>query len=184
MFKRKLLLLFALLFLCSCIRSLHPIYSEDTEEFKIELIGKWMEEGEKDYWFFSPVDDSYYKLIVSDEGKIQGPFEAHLCKIDDAYFLDLYPDEETIKDGFFNFHFLPVHSFIYVEQVEPVLKMQFVNTEWLRELLKASPNDIQHEIVDDEVILTAATPELQKFWAKHIATDDAFGESSNLIKME
>jgi hypothetical protein len=183
MSKKILLIVFSLTMLCSCIRSLHPIYSEDTAVYRPELAGNWIGDEADEYWFFSPVNDSHYKLIISDDDKIQGPFEAHLCEVNGIHFLDLYPAKESIKDdGFFEFHFLPVHTFLYIQQIEPTLIMSFPNPDWLDKFLNDNPGEISRETVGDEIILTASPFELQQFWSKHVDTENAFGEPKEIKK--
>ena len=185
MSKRILLIAFSLLMLCSCIRSLHPIYSEDTAVYRPELAGNWIGDEAGEYWFFSPVNDSHYKLIISDDNKIQGPFEAHLCEVNGVHFLDLYPAKESFKDdGFFEFHFLPVHTFLAVQQIKPTLIMRFPNPDWLEEYIAANPDCINYEVVKDEIILTASPTELQQFWSKHVNTEDAFGEPEEMTRSD
>jgi hypothetical protein len=180
---KKLFFSLFLLLLTGCIRSLHPIYTDETVIFKPELVGKWFGEEDDEYWFFSPVGDNHYGVIFCDDGKIQGPFDGYLCRIDDVYFLDLYPAEETRKDdSYFQFHFLPVHTFLYVQQFEPTLIMRSPSSDWLEKYLEVDPGAIKHEIINDEIVLTASPVELQQFWSKHVDTDSAFTQPDEFIK--
>ena len=88
--------------------------------------------------------------------------------------------EELKRSDFYKFHYLPVHTFARVEQIEPTLRMGFLNPEWLKELLVKDSNAIPHEKIDETFVLTAATEKLQAFVLKHVKTDKAFGELSNL----
>jgi hypothetical protein len=58
--------------------------------------------------------------------------------------------------------------------------MSFPDPDWLKKLVADNPKAIQHEKIDDEIILTASTKDLQTFWLKHLDTNGAFGEPSNM----
>lgn len=166
--------------LAGCIPSLHPLYTDKDLVFDPALIGQWSEENSKESWLFEKAGDDAYKLTYTDgEGK-KGEFQAHLLKLGDLRFLDLYPEDAGLKDAkrndFFYFHFVPVHTFIRVRQVTPTLEMSMMETKWLDELLKSKPKSIAHETVGERVILTAATKELQSFVRQHAQTAEAWGQ--------
>jgi len=169
-----------------CIRSLHPLYTEEDVVFEPGLIGEWAEEGDDETWAFSKKSENAYKFVYTDGQGKQGTFSAHLSKIEGHLFLDFFPEEpDTDKNDFYQFHLLPVHTFAHVKQIEPTLQMRFPDPDWLEELLEENPNAIRHEIVEDVgLLLTASTQELQAFWLKHLTTEDAFGDFSNMKRGE
>jgi two-component system phosphate regulon sensor histidine kinase PhoR len=71
-----------------------------------------------------------------------------------------------------------------VSQIEPTLQMSFPDPKWLESHLKENPKAIRHEQIDDRVLLTASTQELQEFVCKHAETPGAFGEPSNLKRTD
>ena len=170
------------LILCpGCIRSLHPIYTEQDIVFEWGLIGEWGRDNSKETWAFSRKGTSQYKLVCTDGDGKQGVFSAHLTKIKGKLFLDFFPAELELKENdFFRIHLVPVHTFAHVKQIEPTLQMSFPNPDWLKEHLAANPNAIHHEKIEDEIILTAATKDLQAFWLKHLDSEGAFGEPNDM----
>jgi hypothetical protein len=174
-----------LILAAGCIRSLHPIYTEKDIVFEPGLIGQWQEKGEDDVWVFSKGEDNAYKFVFTDGKGRQGAFKAHLAKIDGSLFLDFFPEKPELEEnGFYQAHLLPVHTFAYVQQIEPVLQIRFPDYKWFETLVKESPDAIRHENVEPGIILSASTQELQAFWVKHLATEGAYGESSNMKRRD
>lgn len=170
------------LILCSgCIRSLHPIYTEQDIAFEPGLIGQWSEDNSKEIWTFSKKETNSYTLVYTDDKGRKGKFSAHLAKLNEKLFLDLFPEERELKENdFYKFHFMPVHTFLYVKQIEPTLQMSFPDPDWLEKFIADNPKAIQHEETNDEIILTASTKELQAFWLKHLNTKVVFKDTSNM----
>ncbi len=112
-----------------------------------------------------------YKLIISDDENKNGSFVAHLVKLEDSLFLDVFPDEfpcdtedPNKTDWLYNVFFLvPVHTFIKIDSIEPQLKMRLTDDDKMAELLKEDPNAVEHTSIEDRLILTASTKELQAF---------------------
>jgi hypothetical protein len=182
---RKLIsmtLLGVLILFAGCIRSLHPIYTEKDIVFEPSLIGQWAEDDSKEMWAFSEKEGTNeYKLVYTDDKGKQGAFSAHLLKIKGNLFLDFLPEAPDLKENeFYQFHLLPVHTFVYVRQIKPTLQMSFPEPDWLKKLIADNPKAIRHEKIEDEIILTAGTKALQAFWLKHLGTEGSFGDSSNM----
>lgn len=168
----------------SCIPSLHPLYTDKELLFKENLIGTWTEEDSQ--WVFEEGSEpnSYDLAVTDNEGK--GEFTAHLVKIDNMLFLDLFPEEPDLEgaNDFYKSHLLPVHTFIKVEQIEPILKMRMMDPEEMGDMLENDPNLIKHEIVEDRVVLTASTNQLQKFMKEHANDEGLFNEPIEMKRPE
>jgi hypothetical protein len=167
-----------------CLRTLHPLYTDQDLLYAPSLIGRWTEADSTATWEFSPAGEKAYRLLYVDEKKRTGAFEAHLLDLRGWKFLDLFPEEppDTIRSDFYKLHFLPVHTFFLVRQVEPVLQMAAPEEDWLKRLLEREPQAIAHEILDGEVVLTAATPQLQELAIRLANSPGAFGDWSTLRK--
>jgi hypothetical protein len=114
-----------------------------------------------------------------------GVFVAHLAKINGVMFLDLFPAELNGKmNEYYVLHFRAVHSFLLVEQIEPRLRMSSMDLDWLETLLEQNPEAVRHETVNGEIVFTATTQELQTFLLKHVRTDGAYGDPSNMVRRE
>ncbi len=159
--------------------SLHPLYTEEDVVFEEKLLGTWVDDPDdpKTTWEFShaEAEEKAYKLIYSDgEGK-KGSFGVHLVKLGNRLFLDVFPDQfpseqqdwEKMNWAYNYFFFESAHTFIKIDSIEPQLKMRRTVSDDMKELLKEDPNVIKHELVEDKIILTASTKELQVFVLKY-----------------
>jgi len=189
-------LLAALLGGCVPVLSLHSLYNEENTVFEEKLLGTWLEDPNKPEaaWQFKRIDKTKkeYKLIISDDENKKGSFVAHLVKLEDSLFLDVFPDEfpcdtddPNKTDWLYNVFFLvPAHTFIKIEQIEPILKMRIMEPDNVEEMLEKDPKLIKHEIVQDRLVLTASTKELQEFLKAHANDEGLFGEPSKMKRMQ
>lgn len=169
--------------LAGCIPSLHPVFTEKDRVFAPALLGTWAADGAKESWTFSAHDPWSYRLVHVDDKERRGIFTAHLVKIGAATFLDLQPAEPgSGTTAFYNFHLLPAHTFFLVHQIEPRLRVSAMSADWLKQHLKRNPGAIRHEVVDDQIVITAPTEALQAFLAKHAATPDAFAKPTEVAR--
>lgn len=172
-------LLAALLGGCIPVMSLHPLYTEEDVVFEANLIGTWVDDPDKPNttWEFirTGTEEKTYKLVYSDNDGKKGSFVVHMVKLENRLFLDVFPDQfpseqqdwEKMKLAYNYFFFEPAHTFIKIDYIEPKLKMRRMVEDDMKELLKEDPNVIKHELVEDKIILTASTKELQAFVLKY-----------------
>lgn len=196
--KTKKLLFYLLAgLLGSCVPSLHPLYTDKELVFEEELLGSWGQDDE--VWEFKKgQEQKSYDLITKEEGK-KGEFTAYLVKIQDSpktdkekqaagrtlLFLDLYPKEPQLEaNDFYKFHLLPVHTFIKIEQIEPTLRMRVMSPDKLKEILEDRPELIKHEVLEDRIVLTASTKQLQSFMLKHAEDQGMFSEPTTLERVK
>jgi len=175
---KKLLfyLLAALLGGCIPVMSLHPLFTEETLVFEEKLLGTWVDDSNNIWEFKDPNEqEKIYKLIFVDNEGQKGSFDARLTKLENKLFLDVYPseppwDEEDpnkVEWPFNTFFFMPVHTFIKINGIEPELKLQLTDDDELKKLLKENPNSIEHTSIEDKFVLTTSTKELQAFVVKY-----------------
>jgi hypothetical protein len=148
-----------------CLPSLYPLYTDDTLVFYEELVGKWTNDGDE-IWQFTKAGQKEYHLRVIDGDK-EARFEAHLVKLGDMTYLDIFPGQndevfENVPD-LYKFHIIAAHTFMKVE-LGPDLQLGWV---YLGELLQDDPNVLDHKEVGDKLILTAQTKQLQEFIIEH-----------------
>lgn len=179
------LVLMATLATAGCVPSLHPLYTDGDLIFDPALVGVWAEkENDNETWSFQKRGEKAYRLVVTDDGKT-GEFEAHLLRLGNTLFLDLYPEEAGLeginRNDFYKGHLLSAHTFLKVIQVEPTLQMAFIETRWLEQYVEKNPAAIRHEVVSERILLTASTKALQEFVVTH--AEEAFGEFSSLKRI-
>jgi len=188
--KKSTLYLTSLL-LTGCLPSLHPLYDHETLIFREELIGKWTGD-EGGFWQFRRAGEKEYELRICNDEKEYGRFSAHLIEIEGSMFLDLFPDKEPLEnlDDFYRMHILPVHTFLKVDRIDPNLQLRMIDYDKMTEILENDPDSLKHETVNDQIVLTASTEELQNFLIEHIeiifndTSDDMDNGSSSMIRLK
>jgi len=189
-------LLAALLGGCVPVMSLHSLYTKENVVFEQTLLGTWVDDPNSPevIWEFTHIDEpkNAYKLIFSDDKGKKGSFVAHLVKLQNSLFLDVFPDEfpcdtedPNKTDWLCNVFFLvPVHTFIKIDSIEPQLKMRLTDDDKMAELLKEDPNAVKHMSIEDMLILTASTKELQAFVLEHADDNRVFTDEVVLNRRE
>ncbi len=189
-------LLAALLGGCVPVMSLHSLYTKENVVFEEKLLGTWVDDpnSPETIWEFTHIDEpkNAYKLILSDDKGQKGSFVAHLVKLENSLFLDVFPDEfpcdtedPNKTDWLYNVFFLvPVHTFIKIDSIEPQLKMRLTDDDKMAELLKEDPNAVKYMSIEDRLILTASTEELQAFVLKYADDSRVFPDEIVLNRRE
>jgi len=176
----------ALILACACVPSVHPFYTEKDVQFEPKLVGKWVEQEKKDnpqIWNFEKAGTNDYKLTIQESADKQGEFEARLFKIKENLFLDLMaadPKLETNQMDLVAASLIPGHLLVRVHALQPSLKVAFMNPDWLEKFLEANPTALSHTKVQNRVILTATTEQLQTFAMQHLGENKLFGEAGEL----
>jgi len=166
-----------------CVPSLHPLYTNEELVFEPALVGKWLEKVSSGTWQFEKQKEKEYLLIYTDNEGKSGKFTAHLLKIGETMYLDLFPQASEVETNqFYIWHFQPVHTFMKIRQITPTLQMAPVDPKWLDQLLLKSPELLAHERIDERLILTAPTEKLQQFFRKHADAEGMFGDFSDMRK--
>ena len=169
--------------MAGCVPSLHPLFTEEDLVYDPALVGTWAEEEGEDIWTFRKSGENAYDLIYTEEG-VPARFDAHLVRIGEFLFLDTYPGEPDIKNGFYLVHLVPAHTFLRIWIEGDVLRYAMLNLDWLKKMIAEKKVEIGHEQVDGDVVLTASTKELQEFFLKYADDDKAFPDLKDLHRQE
>jgi len=192
---RKLLFYILPLLLGGCvpILCLHPLYTKEDIILEKKLLGAWVDDvnSPDTTWEFKRIDEpeNAYNLIFTDEDGKKGSFVAHLLKLQNKLFLDIYPnelpwepDDPNMMDWPYNSFFLiPAHTFMKIDSIQPQLKMRLALESNIEELLQEDPNAIKHMPIGDRLVLTASTKELQAFVLKHADDEKLFADAIALF---
>lgn len=189
--KNHLILLTAILFLFQgcIIHSLYPLYTEETIITNDQLEGFWTMEGNKvdnecaeGLLFERHEGQNHYHLTLCEDG-VWSRFDIHLVKIGKNTYIDFYPDRDHPREkrkenkyGLSDLHLYPTHSFSRINISENQLIIESFDMDWLEKLFKEKKIRIKHEMVDDDILLTASSKDLQKFVEKYADNKKAFQE--------
>jgi len=163
----------ALVWLGCPARSIFPLLTPAEHVFPPALSGKWVlvEESSRDtVTFINSGDECIIQSPAEGEGTAPyQEYQAYTRQLGEYWYLDTYPKSSDIPA-----HTLPIHMIHRFQVLGDTLKIASLEMEWLRELTKRQALSLPHLILDDEVILTASTAELQAFVQQHAADPGAF----------
>jgi hypothetical protein len=178
--------------LAACVPSLHPLYEGPDLVLEPTLPGVWQTEDGSTSWTFTQATGRSYSLVIQEHG-VRDRFEAHLVRLGDGLFLDLFPVQEDIdgtyrempegdsRDRLYFLHTARVHSFWRVSLEGRTLCIMALDVDWLRKALDEGTVALGHaRRGTDDLILTAPTAELQRFVGRY-ADKGAFSERDPLI---
>ena len=106
-----------------------------------------------------------------------------VINLNNRYFLDLSLFE--IGSGgrsMVSYHQFPVHTFSRISILKDEMGIEFFKSDWIEDLIRENRVRIKHEKVDDKILVTAGTEELQKFIKKYSDDEDAFDDPINLVR--
>lgn len=176
---------------CIPVMSIHPLSTEKDLAFDEKLLGTWVDANET-MWQFSDANkpEKAYKLIFTDKEDKKGSFVAHLVKLENRLFLDVYPDEMPWNEKdpnktewlYNTFFLIPAHTFIKIDSIDPNLTMRLTDDEKMNKLFEQDPNAVEHASIEDKSVLTASTKELQTFVLKYADDSRVFTEESVLTR--
>ena len=181
---------------CVPVISLHPLYTEKDVVVDKKLCGTWIDDSgdSKTTWEFECIDEpkNAYKLIFTDEEGKKGSFVAHMVKLENRLFLDIFPSElpweaedPNKMDWPYNSLFLiPAHTFVKIDSIEPQLKLRLTSESKMEELLKENPSAVEHTSVGNRLVLTGSTKELQAFVLKYANDERVFTDQGTLSRKE
>jgi hypothetical protein len=82
-------------------------------------------------------------------------------------------------NGFYKVHWVPAHTFVKVDETGETLRVRIMDPDKVKKMLEKQPVLLKHEVVDNDVLLTAGTKELQEFIKRH--PDDIWGTETVLV---
>jgi len=161
--------------------AIHPFYRASDVMYEPALLGVWKDKPDgKESWSFTPGEGKSYALEIQSDD-YRATFIAHLFKLGDDRFLDIYPTkaglEERLDKNPYAVALIPAHGFVRVRATEPALRMSCMGLDWLRQQLGKNPNVIDHVVVpDDRVVFTAGTEAMQAFIKLHLNNAEAWND--------
>ena len=196
---------FLLIFLSSCLTTLHPIFTEKDLAYDPKLIGVWNteNEGKKGKVIISnlatenslelpgnisAIKQQGYFIIYKDEnGKTSDQYIAFLARIGKHLYFDYYPadkKEDRKLDEFFGVHFVKMHTSYRVEILKDgSFELSQLDGSYVKSLIDEKKIRISHETdADDNTIITASTKELQQYLLKYGDEASAYRSEKTTFK--
>jgi hypothetical protein len=195
-------IVFIIIMLCSCTRSLYPI-TEDQKEmvFKKELLGQWKDKEGASY-FIDTLEASgtkiYKVVLIDNNNKSQSPgnnfsdtnyFLASLVNIKGKFFMDCTADIEQpafkkMGESATN-SLLPTHIIIRIFSIEQnSIELAFIDQDNLFALLRQKKISIRHELIDkDDILLTEKSKMLQQKLTELEKFSSVYKDKSQLTRI-
>lgn len=194
-----------LIFLSSCLTTLHPIFTEKDLAYDPKLIGTWNteNEGKKGKVIInnlatensvelpgniSAIKQQGYFIIYQDEnGKVSDQYIAFLARIGKHLYFDYYPaekKEDRKLDEFFGIHFVRMHTSYRVEILKNgSFELSQLDGSYVKSLIDEKKIRISHETdADDNTVITASTKELQQYLLKYGDEPSAYRSEKTIFK--
>ncbi len=171
------------------ITSLQPFYTQLDLEADSRLNGMWSnKEGDVTFSFEERMEEGKakeYKLVVMErdgEQEMSGEFEARVVRLGAFDFMDIYPQSSKEGNEFYRAHFTRAHTIARVEISQNSIQMAFLSARWLKAKMDEKSVDIGYVKVEDTLMLTGTTEEVQEVVFSHANDDGAFADSVLLEK--
>ena len=168
------------------IQSLNPIYSDETLTFDSGLVGTWCSSGDDyDMWTFEEAGSNEYSLIgkFDEDGEMkEAYFQAFLCKLGNDLFLDILPKESHAMPDIYEAHLVPVHSFLRLHREGDILLTESLDYNIFETAAERKKTKLHYTRLDDRILITASTDEIQEFFLQNAANDSLFQSPDTLYR--
>lgn len=195
---------FLVIFLSSCLRTLHPIFTTKDIVYEPNLIGTWKTENQGTKGFviitnlagdnsielpekISTIKQKGYLISYQDEdGKSTEQYIAFLARIGKHRYFDYFPadkkDNETI-DEFFASHFVKMHTSYRVDiSKDGSFELSQLDELYVTKLINEKKLRISHEKdANGNIVITASTDELQQYIIKYGDEPGAYGNEKTVF---
>lgn len=196
------------------LKSVHPLVSDqeaidlpgisgawenDKERFTFIKNGEWedvtfndfqgqdMEVTMTDTGSDSAEKGDHGYLVLYEDLNDEKPDSSYLLgkfvQLDQNYYLDLYPFDIFDTD-FWSSHLLPVHTFSKIDIEEDSISINLFRDSWIEEQIRDNRVRIKHEKLEEGILITAPTKELQQFIKKYGNEPDAYQDPITLKRID
>ena len=194
---------FLLIFLSSCLNTLHPIFTEKDLAYDPKLIGTWNTEksGNKEKVVISNLATEnsvelpgnissikqQYFITWQDENGDTKQYIAFLARIGKHLYFDYYPaakKEDRKLDEFFGIHFVRMHTSYRVEFLnDGNFELSQLDGSYVKSLIDEKKIRISHETdAEGDITITASTKELQQYLLKYGDEPSAYENDKTIFK--
>ena len=162
------------------VTSVCPYYTEKDLVTEPAIPGYWTNrKNPNETWKFEQTTDLAYRLTLAEPSKTT-VMETHAFKLQGQLFLDIFSLEQ-------DYHVIPAHYLLKVDQTSPTLRFSELDDAWLKSFLTNKPTAIACHMLDNpdnpaasRVVLTADTSALQSLVMRHLKTPGAWKDAFEL----
>ena len=196
---------FLLIFLSSCLTTLHPIFTVKDLTYDPKLIGTWNieREGNKETVIISNLatensvelpgnisdikEKGYLISYQHEDSRNPERYIAFLARIGKYLYFDYYPaykKEDQKLDEFAGAHWVKMHTSYRVEILnDGSFELSQLDGSYVNNLIDQKKIRINHETgADDNIVITATTSELQQYLIKYSDEPEAYDSKKIIFK--
>lgn len=171
--------------LCSgCVRMMVPILDDKDLISDSSLAGEWIQEGnsQQSLRIEPPDSEKHYRIEFRDDKGKSGKFIGQIGRLGELMVAEIgpadLPDEwsDTYKG-----HFATLTSVFVVTATRPALKFRGLDADWLKEYLKAHPDELTIA-PSDENLVTSGAEAIRAFLLKHWKDEGALSEEAVYVR--
>lgn len=170
---------------CGPVASLEPIYTEKDVVFDPAALGIWYD-GDDTYVHVTQAGEKNYRLLVVDTSEDElAMFSAHLVKLKNHMFLDLFPlvedDGYSRLSAWYGSSVRWLHQPVLVKQLRPAPIIALMSEDYVEEHRPSIRHAPLWDDDDDGILITASTRKVQRFLLK-AAKRGAFDDEDATMK--
>ena len=166
----------------SCVPSIQRLIEEGDAVEEPRLVGTWVDGKGGDYrrlpagettdesrLVLKAREDRAYDMEVLDEdGTVDETYIVRVARFSSGTFLEMVPADKACWDVNSDLvRYVRTSNFYRIKLEGDVLHYEFFDTDWLKKKLDSHAINLPHVVVDDNVVLTASSKQLQRFVERH-----------------
>jgi hypothetical protein len=193
-----------LIFLSSCLTTLHPIFTENDLTYDAKLIGIWKTDDQKTDLHQVVITNLATESSIDLPGNISSikqkgylisyqrehtteRYIAFLARIGKHLYFDYFPADKKENqkiDEFFETHFVKMHTSYRVEILnDGSFELSQLDGSYVKSLIDKKKIRISHETdADDNEVITASTKELQQYLLKYGDEPSAYRSDKTIFR--
>jgi hypothetical protein len=156
-----------------------PLFPDEATRYDASLVGSWHDTAGKESAVITADPPNGYKIVYTEDDGKAGRFVGRLGVVGSVRVLDLYPDDPPEElSGTYRSLLLPLHTPVVIDSVGPVLRFRILDPDSIKAYLTKNPRSIASVKRGDTFVLTAPTPDVQRFLATLIQRRGFLGEQN------
>lgn len=160
-------------------RSLFPLFMDKDISFNPGLVGAWSNNEAAETYLFQKGEGKNFAVIVTNKDGDTIQYRVQLGRLGKSWFLDSYPTEKPKS-----YHMISTHLISKIWYGGDTLKFASLEGDSLKKMVESGKLNIPISVVEDGIILTASTKELQQIVLKLADDDRYFPEPEILSRMK
>ncbi len=162
------------------LRTLNPVFTEQTATLIKEVEGEWFFKALDTRISIKKAGENFYHFIYGNDKK-RSVFEAVFSTCNKGIILDLAPIlPDTLADDFFRESFQTTHHLFKVDTGDSMLFISGLNYSWFYQKLANEKLNIPYQDLDKGIMLEMGTDELAAFFNAHWNDEGLFSRADTM----